>query len=860
MKANKKILTYAGIVAFLIVLAYSFVPQVLTGKIVNQSDISGFVGMAHEAKTWDAAHPDDKTAWTNSMFGGMPTTMITGHKEGDATQWLYSLMLKGKRPASYLFISLIGAFLLMLSLGINGLIAAGGAVAVTFCSYNFQIIQVGHNSKMLALAFLPWVLAAAIFTYKSALGGYKKAVVKKGWKSWLPKTLLGAALFAMALNFQIKANHIQITYYLAIILFSYVIVLIIWILANKENRSLAGRFAIASAMLLVLGILGIGANANKLITTYDYTQHTMRGGSELVSEDGKSKSAGLDLEYATAWSYGWEELPNMMIPDYNGGSSAGAVNPDKSATIKLLKEAGQPNIKGVAKSLPLYWGPQPFTAGPMYMGAITVFLFVLGLLLYRGKEKWWLSVPTIIAILLAVGNHFMPFTEFWYNHIPFYNKFRTVSMALVVLQFTLPMLGFIVLDKIVKSEYDEKSFMKAGLTALALTVGFCLISMTGLGRTFTGEADSGQQDILVKALIADRKMLLRQDALMATVFICITFLLLWWSYRTKDSEAAKGRKVIAGVAISCLVIVNMFAIGKRYLNSDHFVPQRSFDAQFNARPVDKAILEDKDLSYRVIDLTTNIFNDSHPSYFHKNIGGYSPAKLQRYQDLIEHYLAPEINGLYGALRGAKAVEDLQTSLPYLPMLSMLNDKYIIVGEDIPPVVNQNAFGNCWLVDSVAFAGTAKEEIDMIGKVDLRRTAVVSEDIKDLQKYSHTSFAASVTDTIYLTGYTPKELKYSYKADTERLVVFSEIYYPYGWEAVLDDGSPVELFGANWILRAALLPAGEHELTMTFSPKSYKLGADISRASSILLILFLLLGLAASFGCDYAGSRLKSNSK
>lgn len=843
MKINKKILTYAGILVFLVILAYGFVPQVLTGKIVNQSDISGFVGMAREAKEWNLAHPDDKTAWTNSMFGGMPTTMITGHKEGDLTQGIYNLLLTGQRPASYLLISLIGAFLLMLSLGINGIIAVGGAAAVTFCSYNLQIIQVGHNSKMLALAFLPWVLAAAVFTYKSALGAYKDSP-SGNWKSWLPGTLLGAVLFAMAVNFQIKANHIQITYYLGIILFSYVVVLIVWLLSNKDKRHLIGRFLAASAMLLVIGILGIGTNANKLITTYQYTQHTMRGGSELVQEDGKGKTKGLDLEYATAWSYGWEELPNMMIPDYNGGSSAAAVNPDKSETIKLLRSAGQPNIKEIAKALPLYWGPQPFTAGPMYMGAITIFLFILGLILYKGKEKWWLLIPTIIAILLALGNHFMPFTEFWYNHIPFYNKFRTVSMALIILQFTLPTLGFLVLDGIIKSEYDEKSVIKASAISLAITLGFCLIAMTGLGRTFTGAADSGQQDILVDAFIADRKMLLRQDAMAAMMLIAITFILIWWPYRTKMKEAVKTRKIFAGVAICCLLIINMFGVGKRYLNSDHFVSERSFDKQFAKRPVDEAILSDKTLSYRVVDLTTNVFNDSHPSYFHKNIGGYSPAKLQRYQDLIDHYLASELNSLYGLFKGAKSIEEAQKAMPELPVLSMLNDKYIIVGADIPPIVNDNAFGNCWFVDSVAIAGSAKEEISMLGKIDLRRIAVTAQTNKSFQSFLSGNASASPADTIYMTAYSPKELKYHYKSDNERLAVFSEIYYPEGWKAHLEDGTSVEVLSVDWVLRAAALPAGEHELTMRFEPESYIAGARISRASSILLLLLLLLGIVS----------------
>lgn len=836
---NKKILTYAGIILFFIMLAYGFVPQVLTGKIVNQSDISSFVGMAKEAQDWNAAHPDDKALWTNSMFGGMPTTVITGHKGGDRTQWMYNLLLIGKRPGSYIFISLLGAFLLMLSLGTSGFIAAGGAVAVTFCSYNMQIIQVGHNSKMLALAFLPWVLASVIFTYRSALGEYKN---KNKGRSWLPQAFLGSALFAMALNFQIKANHLQITYYLAIVIFCYVLVLLISILAKKNKRPLFSRFVAASFLLLIIGFLGIGANANKLLTTYAYSQNTMRGGSELASEE-SGKSKGLDLEYATAWSYGWEELPNMMIPDYNGGSSSGAVNPKKSATIKLLKQAGQTNLKEAAKALPLYWGPQPFTAGPMYMGVITIFLFILGLGLYKGKEKWWLLIPTIIAVFLALGNHFMPFTKFWYYYMPLYSKFRTVSMALVILQFTLPALGFLVLDKIIKAEYDYKAFMKAGLTALALTAGFCLLSITGLGRTFSGPSDYGQQDILVEALISDRKMLLRNDALMALIFISLSFVLLWWSYQAKSKEKAKSRRLIAGAAVSFLVLLNMFSVGKRYLNSEHFISQRLFDKQFAQRPVDKAILEDKSLSYRVLDLTANIFNDSHVSYHHKNIGGYSPAKLQRYQDLIERYLTTEINSIYPSLKKAGTVQEAQASLPKLPLLSALNNKYIIIGGDNPPLINNEALGNAWFVDSIAVAASPQEEIELLGAVELSRVAVLE---RSLEKHFNPLSCKAESDTIYLSYYSPNELRYKYKTSSDRLAVFSEIHYPEGWKASIEDGREVEIIRADWTLRAASLPAGEHELIIRFAPESYSVGAQFSRASSIFLLLLLALGIAFSF--------------
>jgi len=733
-----------------------------------------------------------------------------------------------------LFISLVGAFLLMLALGISPLLAAGGAIAVTFCSYNLQIIQVGHNAKMLAIAFAPWVLAAVVYTYRKALGGKRR---------WLAATVLGAALFAMALNFQIKANHVQISYYLAIIIACYVLVLLCWILFGKDRRGLLGRFAAASGLLLALGVVGIASNANKLIPTWLYTQETMRGGSELSG--GQSK--GLELDYATSWSYGWEEIPNTMIANYNGGASAGAMDPEKSATADLLRRAGQTNYKSVAKSLPLYWGPQPFTAGPMYMGAITVFLFVLGLGLWKGKERWWLLIPTIIGILLAVGSHFMPFTKFWYDHMPFYSKFRSVSMALVILQITLPALGFLVLDKIVRGGVSLAEFKRWGLVSLVVTGGFCLFSATGIGRSFSAASDGQMQDVVVEALMTDRQTLLRQDSLLSFFLIAMTFCLLWWSLIPKKAEEGRGRRTAAGVAVCCLVLINMFAIGKRYLNADHFVKARTFNNQFKERVVDAAILSDTALSYRVLDLSANVFNDSYASYFHKNIGGYSPVKLQRYQDLIDRYLSPEINAIYGGISGATSIDEAQEALPSLPVLSMLNDKYIILSSDLF-VVNRNAFGTCWKVDSVVVASSPDEEIALLGKVDLARVMVLGPDFADVAPL----VPAEASGSIEMTAYAPNQLTYSYDFDAPQAVVFSEIYYPRGWKAVLDDdfsggaasGEPVELFRADWTLRGAVLPAGRHTLTMRFEPESYSISSAISRASSIALIFLTLMSLVA----------------
>ena len=825
-----------GIFALFLLLAYGFVPQVLGGKIVNQSDISGYVGMAHEMKEYNAAHPDDPTLWTDAMFGGMPVTAFHSSSTGDWTALLEKVLLTGKRPATWLFISLLGAFLLMLSLGIGTLPAIAGAVAVTFCSYNLQIIQVGHNSKMQALAFLPWVLAALVFTYRKA---------GKGGRRWLLNTLFGAVLFALALSLQVKANHQQITYYLALVIFLYVLTLFVWLLSDRERRKGLGRFFAASALLLAVGLVGIGTNTIKLAPLYAYTQHTMRGGSELSSANGKEVSGkGLQLDYATAWSYGWEELPNLMIPNFNGGSSSGSVNPAKSETVKLFTRAGQGNAAEIASALPLYWGPQPFTAGPMYMGAISVFLFLLGLFLYRGKERWWLLAATLLAVFLALGSHFMPFTRFFYDHVPMYNKFRTVSMALIILQFTLPMLGFLVLDRILKGEYGRKDFLSAAWPALGLSAGICLLFavLPGLAGDFSSPSDTRMQDVVAAALRVDRRHLLSADALQSFLFIAATFALLLWTY---GKPAA--RRTGAAVGIGLLVLVNLFAVGKRYLDADDFTTPRAFNGRFAAREVDKAIKTDPSPSYRVLDLTADVFNDSFTSYHHKSVGGYSPAKLQRYQDLIDHYLVGEIQAVYGALQGAATVSEAEAALPETPVLDALNMKYLIVGASHPPLVNRGAFGPAWFVSAIRPAGTPDEEIAALQEVSLRETAVIGPDFAWAAAQAGQALAAPAApaDTIYMTSYAPNELHYHYVLSADRPSVFSEVYYPDGWQAALEDGTVPELFRVDWTLRGAVLPAGEHDLVMRFAPTVYARSEKVSRASSaVLLLLLLLCGAAA----------------
>lgn len=893
----KKIGIYAGILLLFIALAYSYTPQVLEGKIVNQSDIASWKGMANEAITHNEANPDDPTAWTNSMFGGMPTTATIDSFEGDWTDYIYDSLLTGRRPASYLLIALIGGFLLMLSLGTSKTIAVAGAIAIAFCSYNMQIIQVGHNTKMQAIAYFPWVLAGVIFTYKAALSRIRndrgddntslRGEDRRG-NLWLPKTILGATLFAFALSMQIKANHLQITYYLAIVIFAYAIGLFIYLCIDKARRSEGlKRFFAASALLLVIGIVGIATNANKLIPTYEYTPYTMRGGSELSADSDSHNDKGLDLDYATAWSYGISEMPNLLIPNFNGGASSGEL-PLDSETGQLLKRAGQPNLKQTMKHMPLYWGPQPFTAGPMYMGAITIFLFVLGLILCKGREKWWLVAATVIAIFLAWGNHFMWFTKLWFNYAPMYSKFRTVSMALTVLQVTMPMLGFYVLDRILNEKYEKKVFMKAGYIAYGITAGFCLLCVLipGIAGTFTGASDAGMNEMIVDALRADRKTLLTKDALRSLILITVVFALIIWAFRTPKVDAVgkngsfvlKGRTVIVAVAVVFLVWIDLVSVGKRYLNKSHFVTPKDFTAHYEPRPVDEIIHQDTDPHYRVLDLSVNTFNDAIQSYHHKCIGGYSPVKLQRYQDLIERYITPEIRKAYGAVENAATVQEVSAALPELKVVSMLNGKYIILGAEYSPVVNPHAYGNCWFVSDCVPAAGPDEEIALLAGTDLRTTAIIGDDFSwarlpqayglrnDVEETSDDVIARSDSDvaicrpTIALTSYAPNELRYAFSTDTDNAAIFSEIYYPKGWKAWIEpsgaygevrdgkyhptaEGREIELFRADWMLRGAIVPAGEGQLIMRFEPESYQLGKNISRASSIALIL-LLIGSAA----------------
>lgn len=841
----KSFLKYIVPIIAFVVIAYAYAPQVLQGKIVDQSDISSWEGMANEIVSHNKANPDDPTLWTNSMFGGMPATSISVIYEGDFTKYIYDLLFVGARPASYLLISLIGGYLLMLAFGVNIWLATLGAIAITFCSYNMQIIQVGHNAKMVAIAFMPWVLGAVVYAYRR-------------------NAFWGALLFAFALSFQIKANHPQITYYLAMIILGFGI----WQLCKAIKEKALAPFLRTSAIVLVAGLLGIATNTNHLLPTYEYAQHTMRGGTELLPDNsaeeapvatpGKKSRSGLDLEYATQWSYGIEETMNLMIPNFNGGASAGALD-RQSETYKALKQGGYQGAENVIRQLPLYWGPQPFTAGPMYMGAITMFLFVLALFVLRSGLRWWVAGVSLVALMLGWGYHMMPVSEFFFNWAPMYNKFRTVSMILVILQVLLPMTGVLAVNEILFGEdYPGKGErVKKGLYwSLGLTAGVCAIFavIPSLAGSFISSSDGQLPGEIAVALANDRESLLSADAWRSFFFIAAAAIVLVLGWKFKKIKPAT-----AAIILAALVLVDLWTIDKRYLNGSHFVTKKEFKGNFAKRPVDDMILEDTDPHYRVLDLSVNTFNDSYVSYHHKTIGGYSPVKLQRYQDLIERNITREIGAIAAEFGNIKTIEDAENALTYHPVLSMLNTKYIVINGNLPPVENKYRLGNAWFAKNVVPANNANEEINALAAINPAVDAVVSREFLSqesfmafarsqmMQGFMDSTADMSLNNFIELASYAPNRMVYNYSSDRPQIVLFSEVYYNPGWKATITpanggESRNLDIFRANWILRGAIVPKGDYTIEFTFNPPCFGVGGMYSRISSGILVLLLLGGI------------------
>jgi hypothetical protein len=706
-------------------------------------------------------------------------------------------------PVSVLFISMLGFYILLLIFEVDPWLAMAGALAYGLSSFFFQILGAGHNTQAIALAYMAPMIGGIYYTYRH-------------------DSLKGALFTALILSLEIQANHPQITYYALICLLIFGIVEFVYSVKNKSVI----KFLKTSALLLIPFIIAIGINFGSLYTTYEYGKYSIRGKSDLAGENINSTS-GLNKDYITTWSYGVDESFNLLIPNYKGGSSRPFDR--NSETFKVLS---QNNNQDAVNQLQKYWGTQPGTDGPHYVGAIVLFLFVLGLVLIKGPEKWWLLAATILSLMLAWGKNFMPFSNLFINYFPGYNKFRAVTMTLVIAELCIPLLGFLALRDIFKGTISKREIIRGLKIATGITGGFILlvIILPGIAGSFLGQNEGELPGWLKTALITDRKDLLRSDAFRSLVFILLSSGIIFGFIYDKI------RKEYATLIIALLIVVDLWTVDRRYMDADRFERPATIQKSFTPTAADMFILRDPS-QQRVLNLS-NPFNDNSPTaYFHHSVGGYHGAKMERYQELIDSCIYPELSVFLASAGKAKSVEELQAIYDSVPMpsLNMLNTKYIIYNAGAPPLINPNALGNAWFAEKPLLAENANKEISLINSFTPSKEAIISISFKDQLK--KTSFPVQENEKINLVSYQPDELLYKYSAKEDKLAVFSEIYYPAGWKCYID-GKESQYFRADWVLRAMVVPAGDHEIKFTFKPVSYYLGNKISLASSVILILLL----------------------
>ena len=823
---NKNILSIvAAIMAFAAITLVYFSP-ILEGKRIKQHDIEMHKGMAQEIDNYRNT-TGEQTLWTNSAFGGMPAWNISVQQKGNLTKPIYRCLSLGfPHPIGSVFICMLGFFVLLLILDCGFWISFIGAIAYGFTSYLFIVIGAGHNAKAMAMAYMAPVIAGVLLTYKG-------------------KYLWGWLLTAFALAFEIRTGHLQITYYLALII---VILVIAELISDIKNKKL-GHFFKASIGLVVAAIIGVLTCSTSLYGNYEFGKETTRG-KPVLTRNEENQTKGLDRDYITQWSYGKGETWSLLIPNAKGGASAyiGKQNP-------ALEKADRQFRESIAQSS-AYWGDQPGTSGPVYVGAIVVFLFVLGALTVKGNLKWALLVATVLSILLSWGKNFMSFTNFFLDHVPGYDKFRAVSMTLVIAEVTMPLLGFLGLAELAKNPESFKKNIKKFYIALGITAGVCLLFYLApkVFFNFLSQSEAEQFATLSKgkdgALYANfatqlenvRIAIFRKDALRSLLFIILAAVPIFLYGKGK----LKGQ--IAFPILAAMVLLDMFPIDKRYLNNDKFVSKQKYDKPFTASSADQYILNDNDLDFRVADITKDMFNDASTCYFHKSLGGYSGAKLRRYQDVITQYLGGELN----QLRTARTTEELMQSLSQQKVLNMLNTKYIIFNPNSQPFPNPYASGNAWVVNNIHWVDTPNEEIDAIATTDLNRTAIINKEFT--QEIGDYGIVDSILPQVTLEEYRPNKLTYRWSSALRQaqgptaenyLVVFSEIWTEKGWKMFVD-GQEQPLLRANYILRAALIPSGEHEIVMEYAPKAYTIGNTVSFVSSLIMILCLIGALIYTF--------------
>ena len=820
MKTLKKILPEVLVIVFFAVISFAyFFPADIEGKILFRHDSSAGVGAGQEQSQYKE-RTGKMTRWTNSLFSGMPTyQMAPSYKSSDTlgvAMKAYHLWLP--ENVWYVFVYLLGFYILMRAFDFRRWMAALGAIIWAFSSYFFIIIAAGHIWKVWALAYLPPMIAGVVLAYRG-------------------KYLWGLLVTAVFAAFEVNANHVQMTYYFLFPIFFMIVAYLVE--AIREEKIC--HFLKATAICAVGALIGISLNISNLYHTWQYGQESMRGKSELVKKNSANQTnSGLDRDYITQWSYGVGETWTLLVPNTKGGATI-PLSESKTAMAKA-----DPQFEQIYQQLGQYWGDQPMTAGPVYVGAFVLMLFILGLFIVKGPMKWALLAATILSILLSWGKNFMPLTDFFIDYVPMYSKFRTVASILVIAEFTIPLLAMLALKEIVDAKLPVYKTRKYLWISFALTGGVALLFALMPSVFFSSfvsaqEAQALQQlpqeyvGPIMNNLTEMRKAVFTADAWRSFFIICIGMLcLLLYQFKKLRKEYMIG-------AIIVLCLVDMWQVNKRYLNNDMFVPKSEREAAQPLTKADEFILQDKSDcgNYRVLNLSKSTFNENETSYYHKSIGGYHAAKLRRYQELIDAYIAPEINPLMNAVAEAQGDMTAIKGDSIWPVLNMLNMRYAIIplqNGETAPLKNQYAQGNAWFVDQLTYVDNANQELAALGKMDLRHEAVAD---KKFQKQLGQAVAQDYNNvSVNLIAYEPNELKYDVKSAKGGVLVFSEIYYP-GWTATVD-GQPVDVGRVNYVLRALQLKPGNHQVVLQFMPKSVDTTETIAYIAYGVLLLVILL--------------------
>lgn len=796
MDKLKKLLPHFIVLIGMAVVSLAYMSPALEGKKVWQSDIVHFKGMAKEIVDFREAHDGEEPLWTNSMFGGMPAYQVSVLYPSNWSKTILKILDFGlPRPANYLFLLMAGAYFMFIVLGIDWKTALVGALGVGLCSYTFIILEVGHNSKAHAMAFMAPVLGSVLLAYRG-------------------KLLLGASLTAFFLSLQVATNHLQITYYLALIL---VVLGIVKLIAAAKEGSLPA-FIKTSLVLVVAAGIGVAPNASNLWTTAEYGKDTMRGKSELSAKEGTD---GLQMDYATNWSYGVAETGTLLIPNFHGGASQSKLS-KKSNVYEALIDNNVPKkqAESFIKGMPTYWGTQPGTSGPVYLGAIICFLAVLGMFVMKGADRWWLLLAFILSVMLSWGHNLQWFTDFFFQYVPGYNKFRAVSMTLVIAQLIVPVIAVFGLNAFLKADQDD-AMKKKLLGVVGAIGGFCLLFMImpTMFFDFVGQSDDrllagGYPEWLVDAIVDDRESMMRTDAMRTLVFILLGAGLLFLFHLKK----LKATPVVLGLV--ALVLADGVTVGKRYLDNDDFVKSKKVDKPYPLTASHDQILKDPTLSFRVMNRAKSTFNDAETSYYHQSIGGYHGAKLQRYQEVIDSCI----------------------NRNNMNVLNMLNARWFIVNDQQGQEraqMNPGALGNAWFVGQFELVNDADAELAALNNFNPRTTAIIDKRFES-ELAGFTPQLDSLGEIVLLDN-KANHLKYHTSCSTDQLAVFSEIYFANGWKAYID-GEFKPHWRANYILRSMVIPAGEHDLEFKFEPRSYMVGEKISLAGSILMLLFLVTGI------------------